>query len=91
MRYEIRYSEHIDLKRFKRLPTKDKKRIKQAIEKKLAVDPFTFGKSLRKSLYGCRSLRVGDYRIIYRIQGNIVDILAFGHRSWIYTEAEKIL
>ncbi len=91
MMYVIRYSKHIDLKKFKSIPANDKKRLKQAIEKKLAVDPVHFGKPLRKSLYGSRSLRVGEYRIIYRIQKDIVEILLFGHRSTIYSDAEDVM
>ena len=85
------YSKHIDLKKFKVFLLMTKKRLKQAIEKKLAVDPVHFGKPLRKSLYGSRSLRVGEYRIIYRIQKDIVEILLFGHRSTIYSDAEDVM
>lgn len=74
MNYKIHYSEFVDWKRFKKLPNRERKRIKEAIEKKLAVDPKLFGKPLRQSLFGCRSLRVGAYRIIYRIDGNTVKI-----------------
>jgi mRNA interferase RelE/StbE len=41
--------------------------IKRAIEARLAVDPIGFGKPLRFSLTGHRRLRVGDYRIVYRV------------------------
>lgn len=89
MSYTIRYSEQIDWKQFRKLPADDKKRLLKAIEGKLVVDPLTFGKPLRKSLKGCRSLRVGDYRILYIVTKKTVDILAFGHRSNVYEDAEK--
>lgn len=91
MRYEIRYSEYLDWKRFDTLPRKEKERIKQAVEQKLIVRPEIFGKPLRQSPSGCRSLRVGDYRIILRITGKIVEIVLFGHRSTVYKESEGIL
>lgn len=91
MSYVIRYSRHIDGKRFAKLPQREKKRLHDAIEKKLMVNPLAFGKPLRASLFGARSLRVGDYRIIYRLEGKHVDILLFGHRSSIYAEAENIV
>jgi len=50
-----------------RLSHSAKKQIKKAIEEKLATRPEVFGKPLRKSLKGHRSLRVGDYRVIFRI------------------------
>lgn len=87
MTYTIRYSKNIDWKRFRKLPRRDKERIRKAIEGKLAIDPLTFGKPLRQSLYGCRSLRIGDYRVLYRVHGSTVDILLFGHRSNVYGDA----
>ena len=90
MKYEIRYSKLIDWKRFAKLPRKDKERIKTAIERKLTSRPEIFGKPLRQSLSGCRSLRVGDYRAIFRITGKTVEIILFGHRSAIYGESEGI-
>ncbi len=91
MTYVVRYSKNIDWKKFRSISARDKQRIKRAIERKLMTDPFVFGKSLRKSLWGCRSLRVGDYRIIYRIEKKIVEILLFGHRSTVYSDAGGIL
>jgi mRNA interferase RelE/StbE len=61
-------------------------RIKTAIEQKLTVDPMRFGKPLRHSWKGHRRLRVGDYRIIDRldVSKRIVSIVTIGHRSGIY-------
>lgn len=42
--------------------------IQRAIKDRLMVDPMSFGKPLRYNLKGYRSLRVGTYRIIYRIE-----------------------
>lgn len=91
MIYVIRYSTQIDFKRFAKLPKSDRKRIKKAIENKLTLHPEIFGKPLRQSLKGCRSLRVGDYRVIYRIIGRTVEVLLFGHRSVIYKEGQDVL
>jgi len=60
-----------------------------AIENKLLVEPQVFGKPLRHSLKNCRSLRVGDYRVVFRIEKKTVKILAIVHRSSGYKEAEK--
>ena len=66
-----------------------RQKIKQAIESKPTLQPEIYGKPLRRSLRGYRKLRVGDYRIIFRIDGGTVKILIIGHRSKIYTIAEK--
>ncbi len=56
----------------------------KAIEKKLVVDPYLFGKPLKGSLKGLRSLRIGDYRVIYKIGEKTVYVVAIGHRSNCY-------
>ncbi len=61
-----------------------KNRVKKAIEKKLLFDPIKFGKPLRRSLQGYRKLRVGDYRVIYKIEKNNIIILKIGHRKEVY-------
>ncbi|MBI1862086.1 MAG: type II toxin-antitoxin system RelE/ParE family toxin [Deltaproteobacteria bacterium] len=58
-----------------------KNRIKKAIEDKLKRNPVEFGKPLRYSLKGCRRLRVGDFRVIYVIDGETVLIVKIGHRK----------
>ena len=66
------------------IPTNIKERIRKAIETRLLIDPINYGLPLRKSLQGHRKLRVGDYRIIYRIQGKEIIILKIGHRKDVY-------
>lgn len=72
-----------------KLSTADKKKIKKAIEDKLTSSPEIFGKPLRRSLKGYRKLRIGDYRVIYRIENKKVKILCIGHRSVVYQKIDK--
>lgn len=66
-----------------------KGRMKNAIEEKLSLTPERFGKPLRQSLRGYRKLRVGDYRIVFRIEKRSVFILAILHRSVVYKDAAR--
>ena len=66
-----------------------RKQILSAIEGKLLIQPELFGKPLRQSLKGHRSLRVGDYRVVYRIEKRTVRIIAIVHRSSKYKGIEK--
>ncbi len=66
-----------------------KKNARRAIESKLTTRPEMYGKPLHHSLKNYRKLRVGDYRIIFRIESNIVKIFAIQHRSVVYSAAEK--
>ena len=66
-------------------------KIKFAIEEKLTIAPDFFGKPLRRSLKGYRKLRVGDYRVVFRIDKNMIYVLAIMHRSIIYKKITKRL
>ena len=49
-------------------------------------DPRRFGKSLRHELQGLWRYRVGDYRMICKIEDNhlVVLVLGVAHRSTVY-------
>jgi mRNA interferase RelE/StbE len=61
-----------------------KARIKSAIETRLVVDPIKSGETLRGNFKRFRKLRIGDYRIIYKVMQGTVLILGIGHRKYIY-------
>lgn len=67
-------------------PENIKDRIRSAIESRLLADPARAGRPLRQSLVGHRKMRVGDYRIIYRVQGDAIVILKIGHRQDVYAK-----
>lgn len=68
------------------LPKVIRASIQRAIEERLMVDPIGFGKPLQYSFKGHRRLRVGDYRVIYRIEESkrIVLIVSIKHRKHAY-------
>lgn len=87
MSFRIEYLESVVREDIPQLSTVAKSRIKKAIETKLTAHPIEFGKPLRYSLKGARSLRVGDYRVIYKIEPQeMVLILKVGHRREVYEE-----
>lgn len=61
-----------------------KKRIFTTIESRLTTEPQQYGKPLRKPLSGYWKLRIGDYRVVYKIVKKEVWILAILHREKIY-------
>ena len=66
-----------------------KSKIQEAIETKLIYHPEVFGKPLRTSLKNYRKLRVGDYRIIFRIDKEVIKIFMIGHRKDLYSLIKK--
>jgi len=88
MRYHILYHPAVRKKDLPVIPSSMKKRIKRAIEQRLLVEPLIYGQALKRSLKGYRKLRVGDYRIIYRIEGHSIIVLKIGHRKEVYNKVE---
>ncbi|NOY35491.1 MAG: type II toxin-antitoxin system RelE/ParE family toxin [bacterium] len=84
MIFDVVYHESVISEDIPGLSKTDKNRIKNAIEEKLTASPETFGKPLRRSLKGYRKLRVGDYRVIFRIEAATVKIFYIAHRSIVY-------
>lgn len=86
MKYEISYLEVVVKKHIPALPTTMKVLIKNAIEERLALEPIALGKPLQYTLKGYRRLRVGDYRIVYRINPNAQSLIvvAIMHRKSVY-------
>jgi mRNA interferase RelE/StbE len=66
------------------LDTSIRSRVIKSIGLKLATAPDRFGKPLRGSLKGDWSLRIGDYRVLYRIEKETVVISRIGHRREVY-------
>jgi len=86
MAYKVIYHPDIPKEDLPKIPQNMKEAIRRAIETRLIPDPFLAGEPLRQSLKGHRKLRVGDYRIIYRIYHDEIIILKIGHRKEVYTK-----
>jgi mRNA interferase RelE/StbE len=84
----IRYADTVVRHDIVRLDHASKQRIKKAIESKLVSDPMRFGKPLRHSLHHLRSLRVGDFRVLYHLNYDerMVSIVSIGHRRDVYED-----
>lgn len=91
MPFVLRY--HPDVKKCD-IPLIDKKlrnRIRNAIETRLGTAPHEYGEPLRRTLRGYWKLRVGDYRVVFKIDGKEVWIFAIIHRKKVYEAVGKRL
>lgn len=87
--YEILYSDEVVNQDLPDILEPWKSEIRDAIESKLMTRPEVYSRPLRRSLKGYRKLRVGDYRIILRIEEKAVKIFVIQHRSVVYDTAPK--
>ena len=82
--YKIIYHYKVVKHDISRLDKKSKERIKKAIESKLIESPEKYTDPLKHSLSRNRKLRVGNYRVIFKIDNNTIKILMIGHRKDVY-------
>ncbi|MCR4308793.1 MAG: type II toxin-antitoxin system RelE/ParE family toxin [Deltaproteobacteria bacterium] len=86
MPYAVKY--HPDVKNVDLPPInlKMRERIRRAIESRLMIAPQEYGLPLRKNLRGYWKLRVGDYRVVFKVEGEVVYVLGIRHRKNIYED-----
>lgn len=87
--FEIVYHHLVVKEDIPKLPSSWRDKIRRAIEERLKIQPEVYGKPLRRSLAGYRKLRVGDYRVIFRIESKKVKIFVIQHRRDVYETTEK--
>lgn len=66
-------------------------RIARAIEDRLCTEPERYGAPLKRTLKGYWKLRVGDYRVVFKIVKREVWIYGIIHRREVYARIEKRL
>jgi mRNA interferase RelE/StbE len=83
--YRVEYLASVVEEDIPRLTRSARRQIRTAIETKLTTHPIEFGRPLRYSLKGARRLRVGDWRVIYKIEPPAtVLVVKIGHRREVY-------
>jgi mRNA interferase RelE/StbE len=87
--FELRYHPDVRDIDIPKLNETLRKRIKKAIEERLSIAPHQYGEPLRKTLKGYWKLRVGDYRVVFKVVGNEVRISAIISRKDVYTKVSK--
>lgn len=90
MPFELLYHDEVKTDKAK-LDEKMKERIKTAVETRLTTAPHQYGEPLRKNLKGYWKLRVGDYRVVFKIEKKEVWIFGIIHRKEVYKEITKRL
>jgi len=89
MAYRLVYHHAVVEEDLPTIPPNIAARIARAIETRLTTHPEQYGAPLRGTLKGYWKLRVGDYRVVYRVVGEEVRILAIRHRKEVYRDAES--
>lgn len=91
MPFALRYHPDVKSVDIPLLDEKLKTRIKNAIERRLTTFPHLYGEPLRKTLRGYWKLRVGDYRVVFKIVAEEIWVLGIIHRKKVYEAIKRRL
>ena len=84
MKYKLAYTNRAD-KDIQKLAPEIKNRIGKALLK-YEQDPHRYSETLRDTTLGSHRFRIGDYRVIFDLEGSEIVVLRVGHRKDIYTK-----
>ena len=82
MSYDLVYTQKA-VRDVEKLDHKIKKRLGKVLLR-YKEEPMRYAEKLTDSKLGTYRFRIGDYRIIFDIEGNEIVILRIGHRKEIY-------
>lgn len=84
-KFKIEYAEDVE-EQLENINRNIRDRIKKAIEERLTTNPNEYGKPLIREWKGHRRLRVGDFRIIYKVYEEkiVVFIVDIDNRKDVY-------
>ncbi len=86
MAFNLIYHADVQKVDLPRIDEKNKSMIKRAIEERLATKPEVYGKPLLRTLKGYWKLRVGEYRVVFKISGDDLRIFGIIHRKRVYQD-----
>ena len=82
MKYGLVYTQRAE-RDIKKLDSRIKDRIGKTLLR-LKEEPLRFAEKLSDPILGEYRFRIGDYRVIFDIEGNEIVVLRVGHRREIY-------
>ena len=89
MPYLLRYHPTVGEDDVPGIPRNLRTRVARAIEARLTTAPEQYGVPLRGSLKGYWKLRVGDYRVVFKVVAAEVWILTVLHRKTVYERPSR--
>ena len=84
MEYEVIFHDKVFEDDLPRLPKEGTGQITRVIDGRLTTSPLQIGKPLSGNLKGFRRVRVGDFRIVYKVAGNKVIVVIVDFRKTVY-------
>ena len=89
MAYKLKYHPGVKRSDLPEIDVKNRGMIKRAIEDRLVTQPEAYAKPLQRTLKGYWKLRVGNYRVVFKVSSNDILILGIIHRKEVYRLIKK--
>ena len=89
MAYRLLYHANVKEVDLPKIDARNKAMLKRAIKERPATQPEVYGKPLQKTLKGYWKLRVGEYRVVFKMSEIEVLILGIIHRKEVYRQIHK--
>jgi mRNA interferase RelE/StbE len=89
--YTVSYHPDVKAIDLPKIDRKNRERIRKAIEERLLARPEAYGQKLQRTLKDYWKLRVGPYRIVFKMTGNHITVLGIIHRKDVYQDIERRL
>ena len=89
MAYKLEYHPDVKKSDLPKIDAKNRKMIKKAIEERLVIRPETYGKPLQRTLKGYWKLRVGNYRVVFKVSSDTISIFGIINRKEVYKRIKK--
>jgi len=89
MNFEIKYHPEVKKIDLPKIDLKNKTIIRKAIEERLMTRPEIYGKPLRRTLKGYWKMRVGEYRVIFKVVEKRIIVFGIINRKEVYPQVPK--
>ncbi|MGA7876095.1 MAG: type II toxin-antitoxin system RelE/ParE family toxin [Desulfoferrobacter sp.] len=86
--YDIIYHPEVKATDLPKLDNKNRKMVRKAIKERLMTEPEMYGQKLQRTLKDYWKLRVGQYRIVFKVAENRIKIFGIIHRKDVYQRLE---
>jgi len=87
--YHLTYHPEVKSRDLPKIDSRSRSMIKRAIEERPTEGPEVFARPLRHTLKGYWKLRVGNYRVVFRVIDDTIRIHAILHRKDVYAVADR--
>lgn len=89
--YEIIYHPDVKTVDLPKIDNKNRRMIKGAVEERLATEPEKYGKKLQRTLKDYWKLRVGPYRVVFKVTEDKIKVYGIIHRKNVYEHVQARL